>query len=78
MLIHFSKAIGDKIDIKEINSDLLDIYVRPSLDPYSDIEDEPILWDSYNLTWKPISFEGKDLIIDVDFHYPKSISTGIE
>lgn len=57
----------------------MEVFVEPFIQFDPSIDDENVeLETRYNLEWKPVSFEGQYLEIDVDFNHPKYISPNIE
>lgn len=53
------------IDIKNINKDILDVYVESSQENLN-----------FNLTWKVKSFKGRFLVLDLEFAQIEDISVG--
>ena len=72
MTIEFSKTFLPFQNLSEINSTVIDIYVKPAKN--RDLWDDK--WDpcTVNLTWYAVSMEDRTLVIQIDFDAPHEIS----
>ena len=72
MTIRFSHEMrAEFLDIEDIDSDVLDISLKPALDRE---ESTTFNTSQIDFKWKAYGYEGKDLLIKLDFTYPTLIS----
>ena len=65
--LEFSTDMKADIDIKKINTDILDIYIESLQEDLN-----------FNFTWKVKSFEGRELVLSLEFFQLEEVSVGFE
>lgn len=79
--ILFSHVMETSFDLGLINQDVVDIFVEPAQDRHlEEVEEgdrrrlEGFDMNSLNLTWEVDKFEEKELVFNVSFNDPVSVS----